>query len=133
MATIKKVFATVAVLVETANYGGSAVVVAADGEYDYTSDVDLETNGYEGSHVTIEWMGSNTKDDLVVDVFASLDATTYDTEPFASYVFPNRIARQQASIVVKDVAHFRLGVKSSGTNTTFEYQISHQAWNRDNS
>jgi len=133
MATISKNIAAAAVLVETANYGGSAVVIAADGEYDYTSDVNLETLGQEGSHVLIEFTGSNDKDDLIVDVFASLDGTTYDTIPYASYVLKNKGTRQAASIVVKDVLHFRLGLKSSSTNTTFEYQVTHQAWNLDNS
>ena len=129
MATVKRVFATVAVLLETALYGGSAVVIAADQDYDYTGDVDHETNGMYGSHVTIEFRGSNAKDDLIVDVFASLDGATYDTEPFQHHVIKNTGKAQQYSIVVKDVAHFRIGLKSSNTNTTFEYQVVYQSWN----
>jgi len=132
MATIKKVFATVATLVETAAYGGSAVVIAADQKYDYTGDIDHETGGYYGSHVTIEFRGSNDKDDLVLDVFASLDGSAYDTEPFKHQVIKNTGKPQQLSMIVKDVAHFRFGLKSSDTNTTFEYQITYQSWNQSN-
>ena len=129
MATVKRVFATVATLLETALYGGSAAVIAADQDYDYTGDVDLETDGMYGTHVTSEFRGSNAKDDLIVDVFASLDGATYDTEPIQHHIIKNTGKAQQYSIVVKDVAHFRIGLKGSDTNTTFEYQVVYQSWN----
>ena len=129
MATIKKVFATVAVLVETAVYGGSAAVIAADQEYDYTTAVDHETSGYYGSHVTIEFTGSNSTDSLIVDVFAALDGATYDSEPFMHREVKSTGKPQQFSLIVEDVAHFRLGLRSSDTNTTFEHQVTYQSWN----
>jgi len=134
MATIRKNIAAAAVLHETADYGGSAAVLAADGAYDYTSDVDLETLGQEGTHVLVEFHGNNAQDDFIVDVFGSLDATTYDTEPIPQYhrTVKNKGKWQAISLIVKDLLHFRIGVKGFSTNTIFQYQITHQAWNLSN-
>jgi len=128
MATIIKTWAAAVELAKTDAYGGAVADLAADQQYDYTDDVNLETAGQEGAHVTIAYRGSNASNDLIVGVFASLDGSTYDTEPFARLVLKNDGSPQQVSIVVKDVAHFRLGLKSSGTDTTFDYSITHQRW-----
>jgi len=128
MATIIKTWATSVSLALTAAYGGSVAVVAADQEYDYTGDVDLETAGQEGVQLQIAYRGSDRKDDLIVDVFGSLDASVYDTNPIAHLVLKNDGTPRAVSLVVKDLAHFRLGLKSSDTNTTFEYGIKHQRW-----
>jgi hypothetical protein len=95
MATIIKTWAAAVVLMRTAVYGGSDAVVAADREYDYSGDVDLESAGQEGAHVLVEMKlnfaatrGLGTPaipDDLIVDVFASLDGSTYDSIPFKHY------------------------------------------------
>ena len=128
MATIIKTWATAVVLAITDFYGGSVAGLAADQKYDYTADIDLETAGQEGAHVTIGFKGSNSTNDLVVDVFASLDGTTYDTEPFMHLLLSNDGSPRQQSIIVNDVAHFRLGLKSTGTDTTFDYSVTHQRW-----
>jgi len=131
MATISRSAAAAAVLVETAAYGGAAAVISGQ-SYVNTSDVDLETSGYFGSHVFVEFQGNNVKDSLIVDVFASLDGSIYDTEPLQHHQLQSDGTPQAFSFVVLDVLHFRLGVKSSDTNTEFEYQITHQAWNQSN-
>lgn len=127
--TITKNWAASAELVKTDAYGGSDADLAADQEYDYSGDVDLETAGQEGAHVTIEYRGSGRKDNLIVDVFASLDGSKYDTEPFIHKILQNDGTLRQASLIVKDVAHFRLGLKGSNTNDTFDYLITYQRWN----
>ena len=134
MAVIKRAFAAAAVLHNTRDYGGSDAVLAADGAYDLTSDVDLESTGYAGSHVLIEFAGNNSQDDFIVDVFGSLDGATYDTEPHPLFcrIVKNRGTRQAISIIVTDLLHFRIGVKSFATNTSFQYRITHQAWNLSN-
>lgn len=128
MATIIKTWAAAVELVKTAAYGGSDAVVAADQDYDYTSNIDLETAGQEGVQITIAYRGSNAKDDLVVAVFPSLDGTAFDTEPRETHILKNDGTPRQSSFIVKDFANFRLGLKSSNTNTTFEYYITHQRW-----
>ncbi|MHC4435708.1 MAG: hypothetical protein ACYTBS_28180 [Planctomycetota bacterium] len=69
-------------------------------------------------------------DDLIVDVFASLDGSTYDSIPFKHYRIKSDVETdwQVFSIIVKDVAHFRLGLKTTGTTDTFDYRITHQRW-----
>ena len=140
MTTVSKNWAAAVVLVETPAYGGSAAVLAADQQYDFSGDVDLETDGQMGAQVLIESKRTVTAaidpqhpTGLVVDVFASLDGTVYDTIPFASHRLSSKNDIEQFSFVVMEVAHFRLGLKTTGTNGTFDYQITHQRWNLDDS
>lgn len=128
MATIIKTWAAAVELAKTNAYGGAVADLAADQKYDYTDDVDLETSGQFGAHVTIAYQGSDAKDDLIVDVFASLDGSAYDTEPFMHMRLKNDGSPRQQSILVKDVAHFKIGLKTTGTDTTFDYSITHQRW-----
>jgi len=127
--TYKKNWAAAAELHATNAYGGTDADLAADQEYDYTGDIDLETAGQEGAQVLIEFQGSNQKDDLIVDVFAGLDGSIFDTEPFIRKILRNDGSPRAATIVIKDVAHARIGVKTSDTNTMFDYRITHQRWN----
>jgi len=133
MSTLSKKWTASVELAKTNFYGGTVADLAADQAYDYTSDVDLETNGYQGIHVTVEFKASGRKDKLHVDVFASLDGSAYDTIPFQSYVLDNDSKDEQFSFIVKDVAHFRIGLKTSDTNDTFDYRITYQTWNIDDS
>lgn len=133
MATIIKTWTASAELHKTDAYGGTDADLAADQQYDYTSDVNLETNGYQGVQVQIKYRGNNADtnkkpDKLLVDVFPSLDASNYDSEPIAHYVLENDNTHRQMSFLVLDLAHFRLGIKTSDTNTTFDYQIDYQTW-----
>ena len=128
MATIKKSYAAETMLKRTALYGGVTNPLQTQ-VYIPTGDVDLETNGYHGAHVVVKFKGNNNKDKFVIGVFASLDGTNYDTEPFMLDEIENKGKPQQISFIVADVAHFRIGVKCSDTNTTFEYEILYQAWN----
>ena len=95
-----------------------------------SDDVDLETNGCEGAHVTVDadFPGSPT-DDLVVEVRASLDGTNYDDTPLYSFEIDNGIDPNQVSFVVKDVAHFKLYVYRSGSTDTITVTAKCQRWN----
>ena len=139
MATIIKTWTTAVELAATGAFGGSVAVVAADRAYDYTDDVDLETNGYEGCQVIVEAMlnygdrgpqDSKMPDDLIVDVFASLDATLYDTIPYKSFTVKSKrdTRTQRFTFIVEGLAHFRIGLRTNGTEDTFDYQITHQTW-----
>ncbi len=128
MANITKTWTASAELHQTDAYTGTDADLTADQQYDYTSDINLESNGYLGVQIQIQYHGSNVKDDLIVDVFASLDATLYDSEPIAQYVLKNDGSHRQSSFLVLDLAHVRLGLKTSDTNTTFDYQIDYQTW-----
>ena len=95
----------------------------------YSSGVDLESSGYEGAHVTVEpdFPGSPT-DDLEVYVQASLDGTNYDDTALHSFVIDKDTDPNQVSFVVRDVAHFRLYCKRSGTSDTITVTAKHQPW-----
>jgi|GEM_PF-860964 len=129
MATISKNWGASVTLAQTDGYGGATPDLAADQAYDYTADVDLETNGYEGAHVTVDYDGSGTTDNIIIDIFGSLDGTNYDDIALCTLSGSKTGADEQVSFIVKDVAHFRIGVKTSGTTNTFDYQIKYQPWN----
>ena len=93
-------------------------------------DVDLETNGFEGSHVIVEadFPGGPT-DNLIVQVHASLDGTNYDDTPMFSFVIDKGTDPNQVSFIVKDVAHFRLTVLRDGSTDTITVTAIQQVWN----
>lgn len=127
---IKKTWAGETVLAETDGYGGAVSDLAADQAYDYTSDINLETNGYEGAVVTLEYDSAGTTDNIIVSVFGSYDGSSnYDDTPIWSQECDATSgADTQISFIVSDLSHFRIGVKTSGTTNTFDYQITYDAW-----
>jgi hypothetical protein len=95
----------------------------------YSSAVDLETNGYEGAHVTVDAdFPASPTDDLEVYVQASLDGTTWDDTAITSFVIDKGTDPNQVSFTVKDIAHFRLYCKRSGSTDTITVTAKYQAW-----
>lgn len=146
MATIIKTWAAAVVLAKTDAFGGSVADLAADQAYDYTGDVDLETAGNQGCQVLVETKlnfsasrsaGAPTvPGGVIIDVFASLDATLYDTIPYKSFTVQGSPVTlinpdgdyQRFSFLVEGLAHFRIGLRTTGTEDTFDYRITHQLW-----
>ena len=96
----------------------------------WSGDVDLETNGMEGAHVTVEAdFPASPTDNLIVEVRASLDGTNYDDTPLYSFELNNDTDPNQVSFVVRDVAHFKLFCKRSGTTDTITVTAKCQRWN----
>ncbi|KPK75277.1 MAG: hypothetical protein AMJ79_11865 [Phycisphaerae bacterium SM23_30] len=96
----------------------------------WSVDVDLETNGCEGAHVTIDAdFPPGPTDNLVVEVRASLDATNYDDTPLYIFEIDNAIDPNQVSMVIKDVAHFKLYCYRSGVTDTITVTAKCQRWN----
>ncbi|MBW1710538.1 MAG: hypothetical protein JRJ73_11730, partial [Deltaproteobacteria bacterium] len=78
---------------------------------EFSSDVDLETDGYEGSHITVDvtWDVSGTEN-VQVGFYGSLDGANYDDEPFFSQELEVSAGNTvQYSFIIKDVLHFRVG------------------------
>lgn len=126
---IKKTWASPVVLAETDGYGGAVPDLAADEAYDYTSAIDLETNGYEGIHLTLEYDASGTTDDIIFSIFGSLDGSNYDDIELTGTTCDNDSgADTQVTFIIKDLAQLRIGLKTSGTTDTFDYQITYQPW-----
>lgn len=95
-----------------------------------SSDVDLETDGCEGAHVTVAAdFPAGPTDNLVVEVRASLDGTSYDDTPLYKFEIDNSTDPNQVSFVVKDVAHFKLYVYRSGSTDTITVTATCQRWN----
>lgn len=145
MSTLSKTWDTAVELAVTGAFGGDVAVLAADQAYDYTDDVDLATSGYQGVQVLVETKlnfnasrgvgASAVPGGIIVDVFASLDGTTYDTIPFISRTVEGRGDGdwRRFTMLITDLAHFRIGLKSTGTEDSYDYKISYQAWNIDDS
>lgn len=119
MATISKIWGSETTIM-------NAVAVATGS---YSSVVDLETNGYEGAHVTIYAdFPSSPTDNLEVYVQASLDGTNFDNTALFSFVIDKGTDPNQVSFIVKDVAQFRLYCKRSGTTDTITVTTKYQPW-----
>ncbi|MBW1709924.1 MAG: hypothetical protein JRJ73_08600 [Deltaproteobacteria bacterium] len=104
MSTAKRVFATESTIINAVTLSGTTESLS--------SDVDLETNGYEGAHVTIDaaFDASGTQN-VAVKIYGSLDGTNYDDEPlFSQEVEVSAGNSVQISLIIKDLAHFKVGV-----------------------
>jgi len=96
---------------------------------EYSADVDLETNGYEGAHVIVEVDADATPtDDVKVKIYGSLDGSNYDDTPMAQVTVDTATDPNQISIVVRDVAHCRLGFQQTGATDSHNVRAYYQAW-----
>jgi len=100
----------------------------------YSSDIDLETDGYLGSHVTVDatFHASGTEN-VVVSVYGSLDGTNYDdVAVFSQEITVSAGNARQISLIISDLAHFRVGVKHAASDTNHAtVTIKEQAWRYD--
>ena len=85
----------------------------------FSSDVNLETDGYIGSHITVDvTFGVGAEYDAIVLIYGSLDGTNYDDiSMFSQSITKVASTTKQISLIVQDVAHFRIGMKQGGTVT----------------
>lgn len=95
-----------------------------------SSDIDLETDGYIGSHVTINSnFGAGPEYNVIISVYGSLDGTNYDDTAMFNQEIDKGTDPNQISLIIQDVAHFRIGVKQGGTVTNDAVvTIKEQAW-----
>jgi hypothetical protein len=125
MATISKSWASSVQLVNAE---------AFDLTEEFSGDVDLETAGYEGAHVTcdVTFHASGTKN-AVISIYGSLDGTNYDDIAlFSQLIAVAAGAARQITLIVPDVAHFRVGFKTDADeNDSYlpTITIYHQRWN----
>lgn len=128
MATIKRSFTSEQAIYRTDGFGGSDPDVGSTEQY--SSGVDLETNGYIGAHVIVEAdFPASPTDDLEVRFYASLDGSNWDDKPFYSFTIENDTDPCQVSVIITDFAHFRVGLKASGNTDTIDVQVKYKAWN----
>lgn len=133
MATSKKVWKSAATIAATDGYGGSTPDLAADEAWDFTSDIDLETDGYDTALIYLEHDSSGTTDNIVMAIFPSIDGTDRADNPVSPIEYDATAGTdtQEPPIVVKDLQHFAVGVKTTGSTDTFDYRIRWTASRRD--
>ncbi len=126
MATIKKNWAS-----QSQIEGVSDAYTTLSGTTEeYSSDVDLETNGYEGAHVIVEIdYDSSPTDEVKIKLYGSLDGSNYDDMPIWEMQADKSVDPQQLSFVVKDLAHFRLGFQQTGSTDSHDVRAYVQCWN----
>jgi len=126
MSTIKKNWAAQNQIAGT----GDGYITLSGTTESYSSDVDLETNGYEGAHVIVEINYDATPtDEVKIKLYGSLDGTNYDDTPIWEMQADNGTNLQQLSFIIKDLAHFRIGVQQTGSTDSHDVRAYVQCWN----
>ena len=126
MAIGKRTFRALATLLNAQELGDTAE--------SFSSDVDLETDGYIGSHVAVDvTFHASGAQNVVVSVYGSLDGTNYDDVPvFSQEIAVSAGASRQISLVIPDLAHYRIGVKHAASDTNHAtVTITEQSWRHD--
>lgn len=113
---------------------------AGSGSYDtlsgtteeYTSAVDMATNGYVGAHVVVDLnFDATPTDDMDVKLYSSLDGSTWDDIPVTEIRVDNSDDPGQISFVVEGFAQWRIGVVQTGSTDTHDFRVSYRAWTVD--
>ena len=126
MGTINKNWATQSQIIGS----GDAYVTLSGTTESFSSDVDLETNGYEGAHLIVEMdYDATPTDEVEISIYGSLDGTNYDDTPIWTMQGDHDVDPQQLSFIAKDLAHFRVGVKQTGSTDSHDVRAYVQSWN----
>lgn len=126
MATISKKWASQSQITGA----GDGYVTLSGTTESYSSDVDLETSGYEGAHLVVEIdYDSSPTDEVKIKLYGSLDGSNYDDTPIWEIQGDKSVDPQQLSFIVKDLAHFRVGVQQTGSTDSHNVRAYVQCWN----
>jgi hypothetical protein len=126
MATISKNWVSQSQIIGT----GDGWVTLSGITENFSCDVDLETSGYEGAHVTVEIdYDASPTDEVEISLYGSLDGSNYDDTPIWTMQGDHDTDPQQLSFIVKDLAHFRIGVKQNGSTDSHNVRAYVQCWN----
>ena len=126
MATIKRNWVSQSQIIGT----GDGYVTLSGTTESYSSDVDMETNGYEGAHVTVEIdYDATPTDEVDIKLYGSLDGSNYDETPIWEMQGDKSTDPQQLSFVVRDLAHFRIGIRQTGSTDSHNVRAYIQCWN----
>ena len=126
MATIKKNWASQSQI----EGSGDGYTTLSGTTEEYSADVDMETNGYEGAHVTVEIdYDATPTDEVKIKIYGSLDGSNYDDTPIWEMQGDKSVDPQQLSFIVEDLAHFRLGFQQTGSTDSHNVRAYVQPWN----
>jgi hypothetical protein len=79
--TFKYLYTSEVTYASTNAYGGATGDLANDQAWDVGADIDLETNGYYGLWISIEYDSAGTTDNIILGYFGSYDGTNFDDLP----------------------------------------------------
>ena len=126
MATINRNWASQSQIIGTSD----GYVTLSGTTESHSSDVDMETNGYEGAHVTLEIdYDASPTDEVKIKLYGSLDGSNYDDTPIWEMQGDKSVDPQQLSFVVRDLAHFKVGVQQTGSTNSHNVRAYVQCWN----
>ena len=126
MPTISKNWASQSQIVGT----GDGWVTLSGTTESFSSDVDLETNGYEGAHLVVEVdYDASPTDEVKIKLYGCLDGSNYDDTPIWEMQGDKNTDPQQLSFIVKDLAHFRIGVQQTGSTDSHNIRAYIRVWN----
>ena len=126
MATINRNWTSQSQIIGT----GDGYVTLSSTTESYSSDVDMETNGYEGAHIMLEIdYDASPTDEVKIKLYGSLDGSNYDDTPIWEMQGDKSVDPQQLSFVVRDLAHFRIGVQQTGSTNSHNVRAYVQCWN----
>lgn len=96
----------------------------------YSSDVDMVTNGFEGAHLIVEIdYDSSPTDHVKIKLYGSINGTDYDDTPIWEMQGDQSIDPQQLSFIIKDLAHFRIGIQQTGSTNSHNVRAYVRNWN----
>ena len=99
---------------------------------EYTSAVNMVTNGYLGAHVEVDLnFDATPTDNLIINVWTSLDGSTWSDIAANSITVDNGTDPAQLGFVVEGWAYFRIGVVQDGSTDTHDFRVSYRAWQVD--
>ncbi len=96
----------------------------------YSSDIDMVTDGFVGAHLIVEIdYDSTPTDQIKIKLYGSLDGTDYDDTPVWEMQGDKSIDPQQLSFIIKDLAHFRIGIQQTGSTNSHNVRAYIRNWN----
>ena len=126
MATISKNWATAVQIIGS----GDGFITLSGITESFSSDVDLESDGYEGAQLVVEInYDASPTDEVEISLYGSLDGSNYDDTPLWTIQGDKGTDPQQLSFIVRDLAHFRIGVKQTGSTNSHDVRAYVQCWN----
>ncbi len=133
--TFKYLYTSEVTYASTNAYGGATGDLANDQAWDVGADIDLETNGYYGLWISIEYDSAGTTDNIILGYFGSYDGTNFDDLPIWEVTLDDNggADTQQTLGFWPAPPHGRIGVKTTGTTDTYDYRITYHPVRGDGS
>ncbi|MCP3940281.1 MAG: hypothetical protein GY710_02205 [Desulfobacteraceae bacterium] len=128
MATAKKVWAGESQIIGT----GDAYSTFSGTTEILSSDIDLETNGYEGAQVTVEVnFDATPTDDVDVGYYPGRDATDYDDTKQGTFRLAKETDPNQKTFIITDFKHAKIGAEQTGATDSHDIRAYLDMWRWD--